>query len=210
MRLQVAGFAASFCLITSIGALGASTDFSDLTAYQEFVAGQSIDSLGLSFIVERYIVGNESVIVSGESENDLFLGLRGFAIDFVLPSTAEQISLLYSDGAGSRIVINGVEPTFPGDLIGDFFSRLDGTTVDGVLITTDMVIQSRRTLGNREFIVAEEGILTLRGPINSFNIGGLELSIDDVSVRVPEPASWMLLGIASLLVGGRRISRIAR
>jgi hypothetical protein len=53
----------------------------------------------------------------------------------------------------------------------------------------------------------ETGILTLRGPIDSFTLAGLELSIDNVLVRVPEPASCALLAIAAMGIIRRRARR---
>jgi hypothetical protein len=52
----------------------------------------------------------------------------------------------------------------------------------------------------------EAGILTLRGPITSLVIAGLELTLDDITLRVPEPASaaMLIIGSAFLLRASQR------
>lgn len=51
-----------------------------------------------------------------------------------------------------------------------------------------------------------DGVITLTGPITSFQIGGQELGIDNI-VAVPEPATLLLLGLGGLTLLRRRTLR---
>ncbi len=51
-----------------------------------------------------------------------------------------------------------------------------------------------------------DGVITLNGPITSFQIGGQELGIDNI-VAVPEPGTLLLLGLGGLTLLRRRTLR---
>ena len=170
------------------------TDFSDFTQNVTFETGETFQSNGLSFeaIELQPLAGNVKISV-GFGFSQLLMG-KGVA--FLLPAGVQEVSLAYTDGAGSNIAINGMQPMFPVG-VARLFSLVDGTTLAGVSIETTL-------FGRPPSSSFEEGILTLRGPITSLAIAGIELSIDDVSVIVPEPSTATLLLAASISLLTRR------
>jgi hypothetical protein len=101
----------------------------------------------------------------------------------------QEVSFDYDDGAGLRTAINGVQPSpYPGQGGLPYqpgFSFLNGTTLAGIDVSTSTTLS---TTG------VERGRVTLRGPLSSFVVAGLELMIDDISVIVPEPNAALLVG----------------
>lgn len=173
-------------------ARAAFTDFSDYTQSQTFAAGESFSSHGLSFkAVQRLAIANPVKVVAGPS---IAILQPNPGIEFLLPAGVQEVSFRYDDGAASRIAINGIEPASYPPRAG--FSFLNGSMLGGVEATTSLT---------RDGLTIEEGTLTLRGPIGSLMIAGLELSIDDVTVLVPEPnALVLMLTSAALMTTGRR------
>jgi hypothetical protein len=183
-------------------AQGAFTDFKDYTQTVAFAAGDVFTSKDLSFkAVQRLAISNSVEVVANSNDGFLY---PGPGVEFLLPSGIQEVSFRYVDGSASRIAINGVEPaTYPGqggtsDHSG--FSFLNGTMLGGVEATTVLTVDGG---------TIEHGTLTLRGPIGSLMIAGLELSIDDVTVLVPEPNSVVLmLTSAALMTASRPRRRI--
>lgn len=170
-------------VVTPPAANAAFTDFSDLTFNDKFYLGQTIHSQDLSFEVVGFLVDDVSVIVGGDSSGNPKIGFGGMGLDFQLALGVQAISFLYDiDSDDNGMVINGV-----GTSLTDTFTDLDGLTVGGVLIT----------ITPRTQFPQEEGMVFLAGPINSFIVGGLELSIDDVTVRVPEASSLLIMILAA-------------
>ncbi len=169
------------------------TDFEALVLGAAYPSGEVFLSDGLSFetvdlLGDSGIVDVQNYLLAGGS--GLELAITG-GLNFLIPVGTNHVSMRYTlSDPTLGLVING----FPTP-IGTKFSLLDGTSVDGVLIST--VLNPGQ---------GEQGVLTLDGPISSFVIGGRELWIDDVSVIVPEPSTAMLLFAASsyLLTSRRR------
>lgn len=197
MRIAVAVFALVACGPAVVQ--GAFTDFKDYTQTEAFASGEIFASKELSFkAVQRLAIANPVRIVASSSDGFL---LPGSGVEFLLPSGTQEVALQYKDGAGVAIAVNGVEPTYPlpgtpGSPYPAGFGFLDGTSLGGVAITTSLSIDQSSY---------EIGVLTLRGPIGSLMIAGLELSIDDVTVLVPEPnAVVLILTSATLMMASRR------
>ncbi len=185
---------AAVCLFLSVlhyqSSLAAFTDFGDYTEWTEFAIGEEFQSNELSFKAIELAQTFTTTLVHTELLFPLFADLHvGPGVEFLLPNNTQEISFFYESGGGRAITINGVEPPSPRDAS---LSFLDGTSVAGVDITTVLDYQSGEP-GSFFGVVGEAGIITLRGPITSFAIAGVELSIDDVSVIVPEPSSLLLL-----------------
>jgi hypothetical protein len=200
MRLAIA---CSFALVSS-AAHAAFTDFSDYTQAQEFALGATFSSQGVAFKAVNWLGITNSVQVSASPTTaGLYVGP---GVEFLLPPNIQEVSLRYHDGAAGRIAINGVEPaSYPGQ--GTIpsqagFSYLNNASLAGVSMSTTVLRQDIH--GSKSTITLEEGILHLRGPINSLTIAGLELFIDDVLIRVPEPSA------AALLMTGSAIAVAAR
>jgi len=166
------------------------TDFSDYPHYQLFEIGEIFESQGLVFKAVEFQSNGTHVAIG----NSLSVGP---GVEFLLPAGVQEVSLAYIDGAGANIAINGVQPVFP-VRVSRFFSLVDSTTLAGVSIETTLITQLSGL---------EEGILTLRGPINSLVIAGIELSIDNVTVRVPEPATAALFLVAGMALFAMRRHR---
>ena len=113
-----------------------------------------------------------------------------FGVEILLPSGAQEVSILYCDGGGALYSINGSPPVSPLDA---GFGHLDGTSLAGVIIETELF---------RDFPTSEDGILTLQGPINSLVLAGVELSFFEITVLIPEPTSAAMLLVALLCVAG--------
>lgn len=179
-------------------AKAAFTDFADLNTGSQFSLGQIFVSKGLEFKVESYLMTNDAVLIDGTQglpSPPPSVFLAGFGLNFLVPPNTKEISLVYADGAFGEVIVNGVEALNPGT---GGFSYLDGTTIDGVEISTNVLRVS--PVG-----ASEDGELFLRGPITSFVIRGLELSIDNVSVRVPEPNSLLFILLAAGCICIRRL-----
>ncbi len=198
MRIAIS-FSVLFFLQCSIAG-AAFTDFSDYPQSVEFESNELFQSKGLQFKANYlFPFANQKafVYVNTNSISEPYHQLHpGSGVEFLLPAGTREVSLAYSDGAGANIVVNGLQPIFPLG-VARLFSLVDGTTLAGVSIETDSSTLSSSF---------EEGLLTLRGPISSLVIAGVELSIDDVSVIVPEPttAALLLAACVSLLIGRKR------
>jgi hypothetical protein len=182
-------------VLISSSVQAAFTDFSDYTQSETFQTDDVFHSNGLSFkAVELQIDPNPVRIISGSFGQGL---LPGPGVEFLLPPGVQEVSLFYADGAGSAIAINGSGPITPSPHSYGF-SFLNGMTIAGVDVSTSVV---------PNYPTNEAGILTLRGPINSLVIAGLELTLDDITVRVPEPVSavMLIIGAAILLRGRQRL-----
>lgn len=189
--LQLAKFPLEKTHATCIGCLFASlispvqaafTDFSDYTQTREFALGEEFASKGLFFkAVESGFRDYRPKIV--ESNGYSFL-VPGPGVEFLLPPNVKEVNLTY-DGPGYLIVING-QVAASGPTYQTLFDELNGTTLGGVMITTFRDIPP--PMG--------PGYLTLRGSINSLMIAGIELIIDDITVRVPEPSTMVIFFVA--------------
>ncbi len=177
------------------------TDFSDFTQRTEFGVGDEFLSNGLSFRVTDLIpqLSTASVLLDRLFPDPSFaVAAVGPGVEFLLPDNTQEVSFSYENGGGWSIYINGVKPSFSTNV----YAKprfLDGMSVAGVAISVDPM--------NTPHLCSECGILTLRGPITSFAIAGVEMFIDDVSVIVPEPSTAALLLAAgvSLLTRRRRV-----
>jgi len=190
MRIAIAVVALSFFPLSPVRA--AFTDFSDYTQRRSFAAGEAFSSNGLHFrAVEFRPISNPVWMNASKTYAELLVGP---GVEFLLPFGIEEVSFKFGDGAGIRIAVNGVQPVlYPGQANIPYhagFSFLNGKSLGGVEISTDI---DART----DSIGYQQGVLTLRGPIQSLVIAGLELTIDDVSVIVPEPnaAALLVLGV---------------
>ncbi len=208
MRSAIVTVTFAIAVLSYTPCLAAFTDFSDYALYTEFAIGQEFQSNGVSFKAVELLQTLTTTLVGSDSlfPDPLFSILAvGPGVEFLLPPNTQEISFFYESGGGRAITINGVEPPSPRDAS---LSFLDGTSVAGVDITTVLDYQSGEP-GSFFGVVGEAGIITLRGPITSFAIAGVELTIDDVSVIVPEPSTAMLLLAASLSLLATRRRRFA-
>ena len=188
------------CVLPSHSCLAAFTDFSDYTQYKTFDTGDIFESNGVTFKAnDRFSEFADNVLVFASQFAGAILAV-GPGVEFLLPDNTQEISFSYINGGGWVISINGVEPSFPTDVyVAPSF--LDGMSLAGVAISEISM--------NTPHLCSECGILTLRGPITSFAIAGVEMSIDDVSVIVPEPATAALLLAASIALLATRRRRYA-
>ncbi len=189
MRIALALAALAFAPLSSLHA--AFTDFSDYAQTTSFSAGETFDSGGLAFKALGAIPN--SVRIYGTDQHSGFLYV-GPGVEFLLPPGVQEVSFDYVDGAGLGLILNGVRPLSPGENGTPFhagFSFLDGTSLASVDVMTLTTISERSR---------EHGTVTFRGPIESLTIAGSELTIDNVSVIVPEPcaAALLLIGIAGM------------
>jgi hypothetical protein len=197
MRMAIAAIACFLWL--SALAEAAFTDFSDYTQNTNFALGEVFQSNGISFKAAKLGgITNSVMIAANVSQGHSYLA-PGPGVEFVLPNGVQEITFDYGDGAGLLLILNGDQPPRPGENGTPYhagFSFLNGTTVAGVDVTTTT------TLSNTH---SERGTITFRGPISSLAISGLELSIDNVSVVVPEPGAGSLIALGVL--GTNRLRR---
>lgn len=197
MRIAIAALGLS--LLLTVMAHAAFTDFNDYTQPEEFFAGETFTSKGLSFKAVQLLAVSSPVKVLA---SPTYANLRpGSGVEFLLPNNINEISLTYG-GYIAYFAINGVQPaSYPGDPGHPHqpgqagFDFLNGTTLGGVSITATRLIPP--PLG--------PGFLTLRGPITSLFIASVELAIDDITVRVPEPCSSALFLAGALMVMAGRL-----
>jgi hypothetical protein len=205
MKATLAVFSA--VLLQCGSAHAAFTDFSDYTQRRTFAAGETFQSKGVTFkalnwwATGPYPITNPVAVDAGASYAILYCGP---GVELLLPTGAREVSFRYSTGAASGIAVNGTEPTtYPGQGGTPYqagFQFLDGTSLGGVSVTTNLTTNET---GH------EEGLLTLRGQINSVAVAGLELSLDDIMVLVPEPSGGAVLlsAWAAMALATRRRKR---
>jgi hypothetical protein len=177
-------------LISPLVAQATVTGFEDLPLSAEFAPGEVIHSQGLSFDVvdlsnpplqfERTMQIRE-VAGSNALRMGKYLSFgKELGFVFKLPVTTQHVAVAYSSyDFNAGLIING-SPTS----LADGFSDFDGVTIDGVAIHTAIL---------SDLPGFEEGWLFLNGPITSLAIRGTELSIDNVTVLVPEPSTLVLI-----------------
>ena len=127
------------------------------------------------------------------SGNRMFMG--NITAHFLFDGPVDEITLDYGAYGGDlNLNINIGKGGWIG---GPYFTDLDGTTLNGALISVTGVAVP----------AGMEGTITITGVIDSFSIGGQELVIDNVSF-VPEPTSLILLLTAGpVLLRSRRKTR---
>jgi hypothetical protein len=197
MRIAIA---LVFVWLLPRSACAAFADFNEYTQSQTFAAGDIFQSGDLSFKALNWLAITNPVKVNVVSILSPSLN-AGPGVEFLLPSGVREVTMSFSDGAGVLIAINGTEPAYPprGANYPAGFGYLDGASIGGVDIDTMLTT---------EFLTFEIGTLTLRGAINSLAFAGLELTIDDISVRVPEPAAGGLFALGVL--GATKLRRRGR
>ncbi len=183
------------------------TGFEDLTHGSEFLLGETISSDGLAFDIvgigltpNRVRAIDRSILDPGSSVNRAGgLGIRlafgHLGLDFPLPPGAQHVSFLFGEytSHSGTIIVNG-ETANPANGL----RELDGTTLGGVSITAETIIEG-------EAISGSIGELHLNGPLQSLVVGGVEFALDNVTINVPEPASAAILLAASIaLLATRR------
>ncbi|MEM8947237.1 MAG: PEP-CTERM sorting domain-containing protein [Planctomycetota bacterium] len=167
------------------------TDFSDFTASQTFSTDEVFSSRGVEFRAISLFPPETNARILIFPDFDASFLIAGPGVEFILPEGTQEISFFYSNGGGRLAVLNGEElPISPENGL----SIWDGLTVAGVKISTDVSEQSVRPGFG---VTSERGTITFTGPITSFAIAGVELSIDDVSIVVPEPSTLLLLVLGS-------------
>lgn len=183
-------------LVAPHSAKAAFTDFSDLTVFDTFEVGETINSNGVSIDVVLYLSPSSFVLVSG-SEGGISppprLSFGGVGLDLQIPMGTNEVSFLYDDDARAELFINGVEA--PNGITSGYV-HLDGLTIGGVTISVDQFPDDSPFSG--------DGEMSLFGSINSLLIRGVELSIDDVSIRIPEPGVPTMLLVACVLATALR------
>jgi hypothetical protein len=167
-------------------ACAAFADFSEYMQSESFAPGELFQSGDLSFKALNWLAITNPVKVFATSFGEELN--PGPGVEFLLPSGIQEAALRYNDGAGIAVAINGVEPMYPGHA---GFSFLDGVSLGGISITTDLTFDG----GSYEV-----GLLHLLGPINSLRLAGLELFVDDILVSVPEPTGAILSSLAILML----------
>jgi hypothetical protein len=185
---------ASLLLVLSLATAspGAFTDFGDYTHYEEFALEDVFTSKNLSFKVVELVSPNTPVPARIFATSTHSFLIPGPGVEFLLPPNVHEVSLRYG-GAGYAISING-EEAMSGPIFQTLLDDLNGTSLGGVSIATTRSIPP--PLG--------DGFLTLSGAISSLVIGGVELTIDDITVRVPEPSTAALLLIGASGMAMRR------
>lgn len=163
------------------------TDFSDFTAYQTFSTNEGFSSQDIEFRAISLLPTGTDVQIRSEPSLGFADLSVGPGVEFVLPTSTQEVSFLYWSGGGRLAVVNGQElPISPENGL----SIWDGLTVDGVEVSTNV---SQQIVRPGFGVTSEHGIITFTGSINSFAIAGVELSIDDVSIVVPEPSTLLLI-----------------
>ena len=185
-------------------------DFEDLSHGTEFTLGGSFTSKGLIFdVVEvglspsKIIVVDQAFFDPDSTSNDaggtgVSLNFGRLGLDFPLPPGAQHVSFLFGEytSHSGTIIVNG-ETVNPANGL----RELDGTTLGGVSITAETIIEG-------EVISGSIGELHLNGPLQSLVVGGVEFVLDNVTINVPEPATAALLLAASIaLLATRRRQR---
>ncbi len=192
MRIALALAALAFAPLSSLHA--AFTDFSDYSQTTSFAFGQVFESGDLAFKAAGSGQSSNSVAIFVSSQFNHAVLYAGPGVEFLVPPGVQEVSFDYVDGAGLGLILNGVRPLSPGENGTPFhagFSFLDGMSLAGVEVTTATAVST---------VHSERGTVTFRGPVDSLAIAGLELTIDNVSVIVPEPGAGALLltGIAGV------------
>ena len=179
-----------------ITAQAAFTDFSDFAQRQTFAEGVVFQSNGIAFKAHGWSdslpfpLPNPVTVSVSQNYAALYTGP---GVEFLLPMDTHEVSFSYVDGAGSGITVNGVEAAFPGRA---GFSHLNGTAIADI----DFVVTT--SISTRTY---EVGVITMRGPIHSLRLNGLETTIDNVTVRIPEPgAVALILTAIAVTVAARR------
>jgi CARDB len=156
----------------------AAIDFDDLSVGDEYVVSDTISSGAASLLVLPFDDSSEEfgtitvdpadpVGDAGGSGFELFV--NNVLAEFSFPTGVDGISLRFDHGTGvGRVVLNEV----PRD-VNSGFLELDGQTVDEVQVSIE-----EGAIGD---------VMVLDGRIESFAIGGGELSIDDVVPRASCP-----------------------
>ena len=185
-----------------IGALFANSaealvlDFSDLTAGTTYNVGDSFVSSG--------------AVVTGQEFH--WLGSGSTTAGTVTVGTAGL-----AGGAGNELNLNNINLNF------DFGAPLDGLAleygysggninieINGDFANVSDMMSIPNNLGGTEIFTFDSSgsdghMFVIGGQVNSFAIGGQELSIDNIVASVvPEPATLALLGIGSLIALARR------
>jgi hypothetical protein len=152
-------------------------DFEDLIVDTVYVVTDTFTDSGATMTVKEFQYDDGTTWTSDGTamvDDELQAGGSGLDINcnnvnlnFDFGSPLNGLSLLYGEYGGNlNIDINGVFQNF------DDFANIDGSTIGGVNVdVTDFG-------GNK-------GKLTLTGVINSFDIGGQELWVDNVCPTVP-------------------------
>jgi hypothetical protein len=168
------------------------TDFEDLTDGTIYGVGNTIESNALFFepVSSTVRVKGPSPFGddAGGSGLELRIGGSTSQLSFTLPNGTTEVSFLFGAyDPNAAFVVNGVSAALAGN-----FAALNGSVVGGVAVS---VIPSPTPPFGLQNV---QGQLLLRGQITSLVLSGPELSIDNVSVSVPEPFSALLAGSAAV------------
>ena len=163
--------------LVAVAAVAQCASFDDLQAGSFYEVGDAFTSGPARVSVEPFIFsngepfGDGAVTVEGSGGgNALFMG--NVNLDFDFGGTLELLTLRFGEFGGNlNLEINGDFRN-----LGSLF-ELDGQTVGGVAVSVSV-------------LPTEEGLLTLGGPIESFSIGGQELTIDDVCAGAGATGAW--------------------
>jgi hypothetical protein len=169
------------CLSTAQLAPAALIDFEDLslTIYN---VGNSFNSGGIPFNVVAYngAGGAITVATGGTPANKLIRMNNSVGVNLSLPSGVASIAFDYTDQCTgctqTGITVNGSASSPLVELV-----NLNGTMLGGAAITV-----------GSPSAAAFQKRLTVTGPISTFTVGGTELSLDNLAVTIPEPATLFL------------------
>jgi len=171
-------------------------DFSDLTAGTSYNVGDSFVSSGAVVTGQEFhwlgggstTTGSatvETAGLAGGAGNEL--SLNNINLDFDFGAPLDGLALEYGYGGGNiNIEING-----------DFANVSDMRSIPQNLGGTEIFTFDNNGSDGHMFVIG--------GQVNSFAIGGQELSVDNIVASVvPEPATVVLLGMGSLIACARR------
>ena len=145
-------------------------DFEDLVLGTQYISGDTFNSSGIDISVAPNsnglaVVQNQSIIGTGNEVN-----LNNTALEFHFAKALASLSFEFDETGGVlQLMANGQIATFKD------FQDIHGQTVGGASVSVTRQSSS-------------QGVVTLRGGINSFSLFGQELVIDNVAftgVAVP-------------------------